>query len=267
MFPKIVNFMITGKCNNNCKYCYADYSGPDLKTNQLMEAFLILKHNGVSQIVLCGGEPTSRLDFKDIITFLIKHKFKIYLDSDGDFFTQYKSTITKYIYLLSLPIDFPNKSYRNNKNLENIKSILEYYKNLKIKQKPKIWISTVVTKDNYKYLSKIGDLIKNYKINTWKIYQFTTTGGNAKRNKKRLTITNRQFYNATRNLNFTFSPNFNVIISPIKARSGNYFLIKPNGTIFTPIKNNKTEDEIIIGNLFDKDILLKWDTHHTKKQN
>jgi radical S-adenosyl methionine domain-containing protein 2 len=259
MFPKKVNFMITGKCNNNCKYCYAEHNGEDLDFDRLKKAFLILKYNGVSKITICGGEPTSRSDFNKIINFLIKNKFKIFLDTNGDFFNKYKSIITKNVSVIGLPIDFINKSYRGKNNLKNIRSILEHYKN--INKNPKIKIGTVVTKENYKHLNQIGDLIKDYKVDKWKIYQFTATGGNAKKNKKLLNITLKQFYNSIKDLKSRYSSYFNIEISSKKERSGSYFLIKPDGTIFTPIMDENIQKEIIVGNIFEKDIVGKWNLH------
>jgi MoaA/NifB/PqqE/SkfB family radical SAM enzyme len=258
MFPKKVNFMITGKCNN-CKYCYAERYGEDLNFDKLKNVFLILKYNGVSKITICGDEPTYRFDFSKIINFLIKNKFKIFLDTDGDFFNKYKSLITKNVSVIGLPIDFINKSYRGKNNLENVISILEYYKN--ITKKPKIKIGTVVTKENYKNLNQIGDLIKDYKVDKWKIYPFTATGGNAKKNKKLLNITLKQFYDSIKDLKSRYLSYFNIEISSKKERSGSYFLIKPDGTIFTPVMDINIQKKIIIGNIFEKDIVDKWDLY------
>ncbi|MEW6294966.1 MAG: radical SAM protein [Candidatus Diapherotrites archaeon] len=64
--------MITGKCNNNCAYCYAIVEGSDLNFRELKKAFSILKNKGVKEVILCGWEPTLRPDFKKIVRELKK---------------------------------------------------------------------------------------------------------------------------------------------------------------------------------------------------
>ncbi|MEW6294967.1 MAG: hypothetical protein AB1467_01570 [Candidatus Diapherotrites archaeon] len=157
---------------------------------------------------------------------------------------------------MSFPLDFPDRSYRNKKNFENILRALNFYK--PVKKRPIICIGTVVTRDNFNKLQEIGRLLENYPIDVWKLYQFTPTGGNAKKNRGKLEITKTLFNQATKNLKCLFSNHFKVIISPARERSKAYFLIKPDGVVFTPIKENNSFGEIKIGNIFDKDIEEKW---------
>ena len=257
MLPDVVNLMLTGKCNNNCIYCYAKIEGPDLDTKALKKMISIIKNNGSKGIVLCGGEPTLRPDFKIIINELKKQKLKIFLDTDGDFFFENKEVITENVSVLSFPIDFPNQSYRNGDNLNNILNALSFYK--KCKKRPMLCIGTVVTQDNYNILEDIGKLIQQYPIDMWILYQFTPSGGNAKLNRLQLEISDTTYTKATSKLEKTFSNKFKVIISPTTERSHAYFLIKPNGQVFTPTKQKSNFKEISLGHIFDTDIVEKWD--------
>jgi MoaA/NifB/PqqE/SkfB family radical SAM enzyme len=262
MFPKVVNFMITNQCNSNCVYCYAKSTRSELPTKKIKKIIDLLKSKGVKGIVLCGGEPTMRKDFRTIVKYTKKQNIKIFLDTNGDFFSKYEKLITKYISVLSFPIDFPDKSYRNDKNLRNILNNLSFYKN---KPRPRICIGTVVTKENYLILSKIGDLIKTLPVDMWILYQFTPSGGNAKKNKKILEIPDKLFFDSTKKLTKQFSKHFKVIISPTNERSKAYFLIKPDGTVFSPIKKEKHFNEISFGKIFDPKTIKKWESEQKQK--
>ena len=257
MFPEVVNFMITGKCNNNCTYCYAKIESEDLDLKKVKHVILIVKNKGAKGVVLCGGEPTLRPGFKSIINELKKQQLKIFLDTDGDFFSKNKKIITNNVSVLSFPIDFPNKSYRNKKNLDNILKALSFYKHSKVR--PMLCIGTVVTKDNFTLLEGIGKLLQKYPIDMWILYQFTPSGGNAKVNRKALEISDSTYAKATCKLEEKFSNDFKVIISPTNERNKAYFLIKPNGVVFTPTKKGHTFEEAQIGSIFDLNIAEKWE--------
>jgi len=134
--PKIVHFQITSKCNNNCKHCFGPNKDTiDMTMTQIDKMIKILSNAGVENIHLTGGEPTLRKNFDQIIKKLKKSGFKIFMDTNCDYFFQHEKTISKNILVLGVPIDFPDKSWRNSENLDNVLSILNFYKNKKTSPK------------------------------------------------------------------------------------------------------------------------------------
>ena len=255
-FPEIVTFRITSKCNNNCKYCYGPQKDiEELDFLKLKRLFHLFSKNGVKAIVLTGGEPLVREDFEEIIKELKKLNFKIFLDTNGDLFFKYSDLITKNIDVLGLPIDFPNKSYRNSDNLNTIFNILNFFKDKS--QKPILRIGTVVTNDNINELEKIGDLIKDYPIDIWKIYEFIPQN-NAVKNKSLLEVSLQQFDETAQKIKDKFSAYFKIVISKRKNRTNAYFFVASNGEVFMPVDDFNICREIKIGNVFDKDIIEKW---------
>lgn len=223
---------------------------------ELKKMFHLFYLKNVKAIVLTGGEPLLRDDFEEIVKELKKYNFKIFLDTNGDFFFKYKDSISKKIDVLGLPIDFPDSSYRNENNFRTILEILNYNKNLK--KRPIIRIGTVITKDNFRNLDKIGELLKNYPIDIWKIYQFTPQNLNATKNKLSLEISQKTFDDTSQKLQDIFSEFFKVVISERRDRNFAYFFVNPDGTVFMPIDGFDICREKIIGNVFDRDILDKW---------
>lgn len=216
----------------------------------------LLYTNGVTAILLTGGEPLLREDFNEVIEELKKHDFKIYLDTDGDYFFKFKDLVTKYVDMIGLPIDFPDTSYRNKDNFKKILKVLDHFRGLK--KRPRIRIGTVVTKDNYKIIEKIGSLLKDYPIDVWKIYQFTPQEINALKNRESLEIAQEEFDEVTENIKNNFSPFFKVIVSKRENRTRAYFFINPDGTVIVPIDDLIICRQKEIGNIFDYDIFEKW---------
>ena len=133
---------------------------------------------------------------------------------------------------------------------------LNYLKHLK--KRPIIRIGTTVTKDNFKKLDEIGKLLKNYPVDIWKIYQFTPQSYNAIKNRLSLEISQQNFDKATKKIKGSFSKNFKTIISKRKDRDRAYFFIASDGAVFTPVDDLDICKQVKIGNIFDKDILVKW---------
>lgn len=256
-FPQIITLRVTSRCNNNCKHCFASKNTKEMDLPKLKRLFRLFYSKGVKGILLTGGEPLLRDDIDEIIKELKGYNFKVFLDTNGDLFLKYKDLISNYIDVIGLPVDFPDSSYRNKNNLKTVLDILVYYKRLK--KHPVIRIGTVVTKDNYKRLNEIGELLKNYPVDIWKIYQFTPQNLNAIENRSLLEISEREFNEVAQEIKTTFSNYFKIVVSRRKDRNYAYFFIGSDGIVFVPVDNSRICREKEIGNIFDKDILEKWE--------
>jgi MoaA/NifB/PqqE/SkfB family radical SAM enzyme len=265
-FPDIVTLRLTSRCNNNCRYCYAQPadSGLDMGFDELKKLFALFQKRGVKAVVLCGGEPLLRRDFDRIILELKKYKLKIYLDTNGDFFFAHKKLILENVEHLGLPIDFPQKSYRNPDNLANILKILDYLG--EHKKRPKIRIGTVVTKDNVAHLQEIGELIKDFPVDLWKLYEFIPQYGNARKNRANLEVDETSFDKATAAVKNRFSKYFRVVVSKRKNRTNAYFMINSAGFVFMPVDQEDFCGYINIGDVFEKDIVERWEKQVLKSK-
>ncbi len=257
-FPSIITFRITSRCIHNCKYCYGPKNIKELKFPELKKIFDLFYKGNVKAVVLTGGEPLLRKDIIEIFRELKKYNLKIFLDTNGDLFFKYKNYIDKYVDVLGLPVDSSSKShtYRNSKNFEIILKILNYYKKKKLK--PILRIGTVITRENINDLKNIAKLLKNYKIDIWKIYQFIPIGTNAVLNKRELEINLINFKEETDYIKKKYSKYFKIIISKRGDRTNAYFMVNPDGTILMPREDLKTCEEVTIGNIFEEDIIDKW---------
>jgi MoaA/NifB/PqqE/SkfB family radical SAM enzyme len=255
--PEVVFLKLTSRCNQNCKYCYDSRVHPDINTSKLKKIFKLFHKNGAKAIVLTGGEPLIREDIPELLKNIKKYGLKIYLDTNGDFFSKYKKYIDKYVDILGLPIDYASEEnyFRSSENFRNVLNILNYYKS---NDGPSIRIGTVVTKENIDQLEKIAKLIKKYKIDLWKIYQFIPLGPNGFTNKEKLIVNNKLFIEKTSQIEKKYSKDIKIIISKRENRSKAYFFVSSDGTVFMPKDEEAYNGDIELGNIFDKDIISKW---------
>ena len=265
-FPEIVTYRITSDCTQNCRYCYGPKNIPALNLKGIKKIFKLFSEKGVKAVVLTGGEPLIRNDIDKILKELKKLKIKIYLDTNGDLFFNYKKSINQSINILGLPLDNFHESapYRSKNNFKHVLKILDYYKKLK-RKKPKIKIGTVVTQENINSLLNIAELLKDYPIDYWKIYQFIPIGKTARKNKNELIVENQKYLNKVNKVLAKYGHFFEIIISPREERAKAYFLINPDGSIIMPTDNGIKCQEKNIGHVFDKNIIEKWQQQVTER--
>ena len=71
-------------------------------------------------------------------------------------------------------------------------------------------------------------------------------------------VSRQDFDKVTKKIKNDFSKNFKIIVSKRKDRNRAYFFIDPDGTVSTPVDNLDICRQVKTGNIFDKDILVKW---------
>ena len=102
--------------------------------------------------------------------------------------------ICNYLDSLTLSIDSTDNEVnaelgRGINHYDNIKTILEYVKDKKLK----LNINTVVSKKNINQLEDLGKFLNEYKINSWRVFQFMPLRETAEKNKEQFEISDAEF--------------------------------------------------------------------------
>jgi MoaA/NifB/PqqE/SkfB family radical SAM enzyme len=260
-YPKVIALQLTSRCNRNCKHCFAPKGTAEMSFEELIRAFMLFFSWGTKGVLLTGGEPLLRKDFGDIVESLQKHSFEIYLDTNGDRFFDYADVILESVDNLGLPIDFPNTSYRGGRNFNNVIKVLDYLKNNE--QRPRIRVGTVATQDTLEFLEDIAELLLNYVVDIWKIYQFTPQDVNATANRASLEVSDAEFKGFINRLRKKYGNRLNIVSSARNNRSRAYFMVHPDGDVVVPIDEGESCKKQLIGNIFDEDIVEKWQQVHS----
>jgi len=263
IYPKVVDFGVNSECHYNCRYCFGPKLIKSLSFEKIKDIVYKFKNLNCQLMAITGGEPLLRNDIAQILELINSLNIKISISTTGKLFFKYVDTINKCVQHIGLPVDWDSEefTYKENGALQDVLNILEYYKNRP--NRPIIKIGTVCTKENLHKLNDIGKLLAKYNksIDIWKIYQFIPRGKNAVINRKDLEITSQEFLKGVDGIESKFSSYFSIVISPRELRASAYFLVNPNGDVFTPLDNGVNCKEEVIGNLisdnWDK-ILSKW---------
>lgn len=86
--PKSIQLEITNKCNVRCVMCdrwkwKSQADRPELSTEELFDLFDQFKECGVQHILITGGEPFTRPDFKVIINQIVKVGMSLTIITNG----------------------------------------------------------------------------------------------------------------------------------------------------------------------------------------
>ena len=145
----------------------------------------------------------------------------------------------------SVDNDINEKLGRGYNHFIKIKEVLDSLKNHKLK----VNINTVVSKVNLNYLEELGDFLKEYNLNTWRIFKFAPLRETAKLNEKEFEISNVEF--RTHKPIFASFPNINKIeFRENDDMESKYLLIMPNAEVIITENN----EDVVIGNILENNI-------------
>lgn len=86
LLPLSGSMELTLKCNVRCKHCYILYPGAtdhEMNTDEVKRMLDIMSDNGVLVLLLTGGEPVTRPDFKEIWAYAKQKGFILSLYSNA----------------------------------------------------------------------------------------------------------------------------------------------------------------------------------------
>lgn len=261
----IIDWRITSYCNDNCHYCYASDWFGELTRKDIFLLVEKIVESGCKRVCISGGEPLLCQCTLDVIKELYISDISVYLSTNGTNYMEQRKFIEPYITKLSLPLDGFDESSnaingRKPSGFNDVIEILELYK--AVEHKFAIKIGTVLTKKNLtkKHFFNMYDILKNYPVDMWKIYEFIPEERGIK-NERELQIKFNELEVFLSSINDILNSNIiNVIFTKRKSRNSAYFIIRPDGKVIIPV-DRKNVNEKVLGNLLTeslKDILKKW---------
>ena len=112
---KYLDLKLGYNCNNNCVHCVISeqrenslklHNRDNRTTEEIFSEILKGKENGCTSIIITGGEPTLRSDFKEIVQFAKENGFYVLLQSNGRLFSNkvFLDSVKNYIdmYMIAL---------------------------------------------------------------------------------------------------------------------------------------------------------------------
>jgi len=196
--PVLKNLFIelTLKCNAKCEHCGSscDDTSPqeEVSADEIKKALLdVSKHFNAKEIVLniTGGEPLLRKDIFDLMEYAVNLGFNWGMTSNATLINDEVIENIKRTNMgsISISLDGMKETHENFRKIPNSFDIL--IENVKKIQKVKtikiIQITTVANKKNLHELEDMYELMKELKIDSWRIVNVDSIG-RAKDNKELL---------------------------------------------------------------------------------
>jgi len=160
-------------CNGGCEYCdlrrelFSSKKNYSLPLEKWEEILSESKKLGAKKVSISGGEPLLYPQLPQLVKFAKKKGFFVNINSNGSLFTSQKATQLSEAKLDSVTISLPSK---NKKTLDKIKKISGLYKKIMDsinhlkKNKIKVYLQTIISKDNYFELDQILKLALDKKL-------------------------------------------------------------------------------------------------------
>ena len=251
-----VCWSLTGRCNQNCKYCYGFLDVEELSIEDNIKILNKLIKSGVEEITWTGGEAVLYPHFRELLKISKEHGIFNKLVTNGIYLSQIDSNdeIFQNLDRISLSIDSINSNInielgKGKNHFDVVKNVLDKTKNKDIQ----ININTVITSKSINELEELGKFLNNYKIQRWKILKFMPVRKRGLENKKQLEVTEEQLEKAITGL--TKFENIGNIHYRKQTEWEQKILVLSNGDI---IKTDNGIDYKLGNALKLKDIDLDW---------
>lgn len=270
---EIIDWRITAKCNNQCNFCYAAESIPEMSKEQREKVIDSIIKSGCKAVCISGGEPLLHEHAIEIMEMLYRNNITLFLSTNGSKYMQYRERIEPIISKLSLSLDgydFDSQAVngRNPHSFHDVINILEYYR----KHQPRfsIKIGTLLSQKNMKieHFKKMFELLAKYPIDLWKVYEFIPEGRGAESQAEFLLnpVEKKKFLAEFRMLQTSIreSYKFDCSLMTCEMRNSAYFIIRPDGKVIIPKESSQGVKEEIIGDLTTDSInhvLHVWNKH------
>lgn len=247
-----VCLFLTLKCNQNCGYCHRFLGIDELDLEHNKEVINKVAEDGIRNMTFTGGEPLLYPNILELLKLAEKKGIKSKIITNGQILAnnQKMREIYNYIDSITLSIDSANnemneKLGRGYNHLNNIRMVLNSLGEYDVK----VNINTVVSRVNIDHLGELGEFLKEYKINSWRIFKFIPLRETAKLNREKFEISSAEF-RINRTLFTSFSNIGKVEYREENDMESKYVMIMPNGNIV--ITENK--QDVTIGNILENSI-------------
>jgi len=163
-FPKRIYFQITRYCNLKCPPCFinAGTSGAHVPKKALLEAAKYLGKNGLLEVRLTGGNPTSHPDFFDILHAFQEENVYVSVATNGIMNQKTLDALCEEKNLWIICSIDGNREIHNKYRPETFDTIIKNLQYLKFKNpNTRLRMTTVLTKENMNQMYELGEICKS----------------------------------------------------------------------------------------------------------
>lgn len=255
-----VIFNFTSKCNLPCKFCYIPFDNIDNRDIEFWKRIVDkCKEIGAEVITFGGGDPFMYKQFIDLLEYSRDGKTFLQIDTNALALHEKEMTsIVRCANLVGLPLEGSEEDHSRIRGNDKHYAVVRKWLARLLQEQVPVKINTVLTRQNAPSLLELAALLDTYPISKWSIYQFWALSiGRENRSDFELSLSeyDRLIERVRREY-----PNINLEASNSGLRHKSYFFVSHTGRVYV-MKNDNQEEYLDIGDIFDPDIVNKWEFH------
>lgn len=186
---------ITSRCNENCLFCYRIMCNKENTYEQNKKILNTLIKLKVDKITWTGGECLLYPYLFELMKIAHENNIKNNIITNGRNLTHnIIDEIEEFTDYITLSLDALDDDVNNNlgRGIDHGKHIIELldyiqHKNIKVK------LNSIVTKKNIENIKEVINIVKQYKIERWKLFKFISLRGKAIENQNEFEIDEKQY--------------------------------------------------------------------------
>ena len=245
-------------CNMQCGFCYVDFSGEKVDQAETMRVIDRISELGVDVLTISGGDPFNYKWFPELVIYAAKGGMQLHVDTNSlKLREEHYSMLEEHVSWLGLPLDGPNAEISDTvrdypghfasvtKHLDALRS-----RDIQIK------VNTVVTEQNWSSIGALAQLLEEYRINRWSLYEFFPLEAGLK-NRERFELGDGHWELAVAAAQLSERP-FTVEPGSRDDRRPTYFLVDHQGRLIIKQTN---ESHLVLGSIFEDTTVKLWEQH------
>jgi len=259
MSIRVVDYMITARCNLHCPFCY----GPDPRmkgemTQEEIQAFIrFIASQGIVSLIIAGGEPLISPYLYLILDLAQGFGIKVALQTNAYIPKTLEPCLPKLTWL-AVPLDgiSPDTNLKMRTSEVHLKRVLESIAlaNRFRVQSMKLKIGTVIANANIGELLSLAEIVADIKPDVWKWYQVRPRG------QGYYTFNNLYVSaNQIREMELIVRdryPMLPLVVSMLQDTVTAYLIINPDSEMLIPM----VDDYLSFGRLIENDLKVNYST-------
>lgn len=237
--PLKIHWSVTNACSFKCEFCC--HFNDNLGILSTEDSYLVIDKiadAGAKILVMTGGDPFLRKDVLELISYAHEKGLIVVVDTNGTQLDKpFIEKLNGILDWIGLPLDGStakmHTAMRGSKeNFYQIIHALEMLQHTDIKVK----INTMVSRLNFSDIIKIGDVLQDFPIALWSLYQFWPLE-KGKENRDKFEVRGKEFLNLCDRIREKWT---SIPIEPVpfKKREYSYFFISSSGIIYNTPGDN-----------------------------
>ncbi len=257
MSIRVVDYMITARCNLHCPFCY----GPDPRmkgemTQKEIQIFIkFIASQGIASLIIAGGEPLISPNLHLVLDLAQAFGIQTALQTNAYTPMALEPCLPKLTWL-AVPLDGVN----HDSNLEMRTSETHFERALESialaqrfrLQGMKLKIGTVITRANLDQLLSLAEIVADIKPDVWKWYQVRPRG-QGYNTFNYLFVSANQIHEIEATLRNRY-PTLPLVVSMVQDTVAAYLIINPDSEMLIP----RVDDYLSFGRLIENDLTVNY---------